>query len=69
VHLVGGTCAFWGALVLGERYGRAKDREIKLGLRDPNARKSLYFEDHEFLEVLKNTNKDYHEALKEYMMN
>ena len=26
VHLVGGTCALWGAYILGERYGKAKDR-------------------------------------------
>lgn len=36
VHLVGGTCAFWGALILGERYGKARDRDIKAGRRDPN---------------------------------
>lgn len=45
VHLVGGTCAFWGAYILGERYGRAKDREIKKGNRAPDLRKSLNFEE------------------------
>jgi Amt family ammonium transporter len=29
VHLVGATCAFWGAFILGERYGKKRDREIK----------------------------------------
>ena len=29
VHLVGGTAAFWGAWILGERYGKAKERERK----------------------------------------
>lgn len=69
VHLVGGVCAFWGAMILGERYGRAKDREIKKGRRDPNAKKSLRFDEGEITEVLESVDKNYHTAFKEYLMN
>jgi Amt family ammonium transporter len=27
VHVVGGVCAFWGAKILGERYGKDKARK------------------------------------------
>jgi Amt family ammonium transporter len=26
VHMVGGTCALWGAKILGERYGKTRSR-------------------------------------------
>lgn len=29
VHLVGGTAALWGAVVVGERYGKDKARKIR----------------------------------------
>jgi Amt family ammonium transporter len=69
VHLVGGTCAFWGAYMLGERYGKKRDREIKEGRRDPNMRKSLGFEHKEIVQVLESVHEDYHEAFKEYLVN
>jgi ammonia channel protein AmtB len=69
VHLVGGTCAFWGSMILGERYGKAKDREIKKGTRDPNTRKSLMFDEKEIQGVFSTVNRDYHEAFKEFMLN
>lgn len=47
MHVVGGTCGFWGALILGERYGKKKDREIKIGKREPNFRNSLRFDEGE----------------------
>lgn len=34
VHLVGGTAGLWGAVILGERYGKAKVRAEKDGNRE-----------------------------------
>lgn len=56
-------------MILGERYGRAKDREIKKGRRDPNAKKSLRFDEGEITDVLESVDKNYHAAFKEYLMN
>jgi ammonia channel protein AmtB len=49
VHLVGGTAAFWGAWILGERYGMAKAREArKKGTENNLMRNSANFETGEF---------------------
>ena len=32
VHMVGGTCALWGAKILGERYGKEQERLKRKGL-------------------------------------
>jgi hypothetical protein len=46
---VGGTAAFWGAWILGERYGMAKARESKKNGADNNVmRNSANFETGEF---------------------
>ena len=67
VHLVGGTCAFWGASILGERYGKERDREIRAGRRAPDSRKSIAFDKGDIVEVFETVNPVYHEALKEYL--
>ena len=69
VHLVGGTCAFWGALILGERYGKERDREIKAGRRNPNERRSIAFDQGDIVHVLETMNENYHEAFKEFLNN
>ena len=69
VHLVGGTCAFWGAMILGERYGKERDREIKAGRRNPNDRRSIAFDQGDIVHVLETMNENYHEAFKEFLNN
>ena len=49
VHVVGGTAALWGAIILGERYGKSKADEKRRTLRENNIiRNSVNFETGEF---------------------
>lgn len=49
VHVVGGICALWGAKILGERYGKDKERERRLGRISERERSdSVALNDHEF---------------------
>jgi Amt family ammonium transporter len=60
VHLVGGTAAFWGAWIIGERYGKAKQRDAKKKNEENNIlRNSVNFEAGEFQKIMDHVNKDY----------
>eukprot|EP00349_Pseudokeronopsis_sp_Brazil_P004365 CAMPEP_0202960590 /NCGR_PEP_ID=MMETSP1396-20130829/4734_1 /ASSEMBLY_ACC=CAM_ASM_000872 /TAXON_ID= /ORGANISM="Pseudokeronopsis sp., Strain Brazil" /LENGTH=300 /DNA_ID=CAMNT_0049679897 /DNA_START=551 /DNA_END=1453 /DNA_ORIENTATION=+ len=57
----------WGSLILGERYGKAKQREIDAN--DLRAReRSMNFGSKEFEKVMKHVNRDYHQAFKEWLV-
>lgn len=49
MHVVGGTAALWGALILGERYGKARaDEKRKTERENHLIRNSVNFESGEF---------------------
>lgn len=48
VHVVGGICALWGAKILGERYGKDKDRLRRQGRLHDEMTESITMNDHEF---------------------
>ena len=62
VHMVGGSCAFWGARILGERYGRKEYRERMKGIQDNGALSNLNLEDKEFKKILRHVKGDYRAA-------
>jgi len=73
--MCGGTCALWGAWILGERYGKSKIRERDRAASAYSAdsvyerehRNSIRVDDHEFQEVLKHVKGDFKEAFKEWI--
>jgi Amt family ammonium transporter len=68
VHVVGGICALWGAKILGERYGKAKDRLYKQGrLEEAQRSDSIQVNDHEFQQVLEHVRGDYKLAFQEWI--
>jgi hypothetical protein len=69
--LVGGTAGFCGAAILGERYGKEKDREArKNAMHQDGRRPSVVLENsHHYQKVMNHVNKDYHLAFKEWLMN
>lgn len=48
IHLVGGVAGFWGAKILGRRYGYHKDQEAKHKKMYFDRQNSVNFDDHEF---------------------
>lgn len=60
VHVVGGTAALWGAIILGERYGKSRHDERRRTERENNIiRNSVNFEGGEFQKIMQHVNKDY----------
>jgi ammonia channel protein AmtB len=60
IHLVGGTAAFWGAMILGERYGKDKQRQQKKRGEEDPVRRSINFNSHEMEKLMRHVNRDYH---------
>ena len=68
VHVVGGTAALWGAIILGERYGKSKHDLRRRTERENNImRNSVNFEGGEFQKIIQHVNKDYRQAFKEWL--
>jgi len=58
--LVGGCAGFCGAAILGERYGKDKDRKARQEIEE-GRRPSVHFENsHHYEKVIKHVNRDYH---------
>jgi hypothetical protein len=60
IHLVGGTSGFWGAKILGRRYGYHKDALAKHHKTYTERQNSVDFDDHEFKLVLETINVTHH---------
>lgn len=76
VFLVGGVAGLCGTVLLGERYGKAiqrenKDKEQLLDDEPPALRNSEAILDSslKFNRVITHVNQDYHEAFKEWLIN
>jgi len=68
--LVGGTAGFWGAKILGRRYGYYKNREAQhKKMHIERVRESIDFNDHEFESFMKCVNTEYHMGFKEWLVN
>jgi Amt family ammonium transporter len=70
VHLVGGTAALWGAVVVGERYGKEKARNARrhsMVHGEHERTQSLNLGSEDLIKIMDHVNKDYHMAFKEFL--
>ena len=60
IHLVGGTAGFWGAKILGQRYGYHRNAEAHHKKTFIERQNSVNFDDHEFEKFMKCVNTEHH---------
>mmetsp|Transcript_36631 Transcript_36631/g.35415 ORF Transcript_36631/g.35415 Transcript_36631/m.35415 type:complete len:235 (+) Transcript_36631:76-780(+) len=69
IHLVGGTASFWGAFILGKRYGYDRNKEAHHHKVFLDRQNTVDFNDHELKKFMKCVNTVYHQDYREWLVN